>query len=171
MLDQWRGLDGLEDRDLIHSIPVGFTIDGSNGIRDPRGMYGQHLWAHMHVVTAGAGAVRTLRTVIERCHLDLEALVISPYASGLATLVDDEMDLGVTVVDMGGGTTSFAVFYDGNVVHTDVVPIGGNHVTNDIARGLSTPVLAAERIKTLYGSALPSPLDDQETIDVPTIGE
>lgn len=171
VLDQWRSLDGLDGRDLIHSIPVGFTIDGANGIRDPRGMFGQNLGAHMHVVTAGTGAVRTLATVIEQCHLDLEALVVSPYASGLATLVDDEMDLGVTVVDMGGGTTSFAVFYDGNVVHTDTIPIGGQHVTNDIARGLSTPVLAAERIKTLYGSALPSPLDDQETIDVPTIGE
>src|SRR3546814_17356560 len=79
------------------------------------------------------------------------------------------MDLGVTVVDMGGGTTGFAVFYDGNVVHTDSIPIGGHHVTTDIARGLSTPVLAAERIKTLYGSALPSPPDDQENNDVPTI--
>ena len=171
VLDQWRSLDDLDDRDLIHSIPVGFTIDGTNGIRDPRGMFGQALGAHMHVVTAASGAVRTLSTVIQRCHLDVETLVVSSYASGLASLVDDEMDLGVTVIDMGGGTTSFAVFFDGNVVYTDCVSVGGHHVTNDIARGLSTPVLAAERLKTLYGSATPSPLDDQETIDVPPIGE
>lgn len=171
VLDQWRHLDGLGDRELIHSIPVGFTIDGANGIRDPRGMFGQSLGAHMHVVTAGSGAVKTLGTVIQRCHLDVDALVVAPYASGLASLVDDEMDLGVTVIDMGGGTTSFAVFFDGNVIYSDCVPVGGQHVTNDIARGLSTPVLAAERIKTLYGSAIPSPLDDQETIDVPIVGE
>ena len=164
-------LEGLGDRELIHSIPVGFTIDGANGIRDPRGMFGHNLGAHMHVVTATSGAVKTLGTVIQRCHLDIDALAVAPYASGLATLVDDEMDLGVTVIDMGGGTTSFGVFFDGNVIYGDCVPLGGQHVTNDIARGLSTPVLAAERIKTLYGSAIPSPLDDQETIDVPIVGE
>ncbi|SDF86030.1 MULTISPECIES: cell division protein FtsA [Thalassobaculum] len=171
VLDQWRHLEDLEGQDLIHSIPIGFTIDGTNGIRDPRGMFGETLGAHMHVVTANSGAVRTLSTVLGRCHLDMDALVVSPYASGLSCLVDDEMDLGVTVIDMGGGTTSFAVFFDGNVVYTDCIPVGGHHVTNDIARGFSTPILAAERIKTLYGSALPSPLDDQETIDVPPIGE
>lgn len=171
VLDQWSALDDLDEQDLIHSIPVGFTIDGANGIRDPRGMYGTTLGAHMHVVTANTGAVKTLRTVIERCHLDIDALVVAPYASGLAALVEDEMDLGVTVIDMGGGTTTIAVFFDGNAVFTDCVPVGGQHVTSDIARGLSTPILAAERIKTLYGSAMPSPLDDQEMIDVPLIGE
>lgn len=171
VLDQWRGLDEADDRDLIHTIPVGFAIDGANGINDPRGMFGQTLGAHLHVVTAATGAVKTLSTVIERCHLNVDALVISPYASGLAALVEDEMDLGVTVVDMGGGTTTLAVFFDGSVVHTDCIPVGGQHVTSDIARGLSTPVLAAERIKTLYGCATPSPLDDQEMIDVPPIGE
>lgn len=171
VLDQGRSLEGLDDHELIHTIPVGFAIDGANGIRDPRGMFGQTLGAHIHVVTAASGAVKTLRTVIERCHLDIEATVIGPYASGLATLVEDEMDLGVTVIDMGGGTTSIAVFFDGNVVYTDCISVGGQHVTSDIARGLSTPVLSAERIKTLYGSAMASPLDDQEVIDVPQIGE
>lgn len=171
VLDQGRSVEGLDDHELIHTIPVGFAIDGANGIRDPRGMYGQTLGAHVHVVTASVGAVKTLRTVIERCHLDIEATVIAPYASGLASLVEDEMDLGVTVVDMGGGTTTIAVFFDGNVVYTDCIPVGGQHVTSDIARGLSTPLLSAERIKTLYGSAMASPLDDQETIDVPLIGE
>ena len=171
VLDQWQQMEGLDERNLIHAIPVGFTIDGNMGIRDPRGMYGQTLGANMHLVTASEGAVKTLGMVIQRCHLDVDAQVVSPYASGLAVLVEDEMDLGVTVIDMGGGTTTMAVFYDGNVVYTDVVPIGGNHVTSDIAQGLSTPVLSAERIKTLYGSAMHSPLDDQETISVPAIGE
>ncbi len=98
-------------------------------------------------------------------------LVALPFASGLACLVEDEMDLGVTVVDMGGGTTSLAVFFDGKAVFTDVVPIGGAHVTNDIARGLSTPTVHAERMKTLYGGAIGSPADERETIVVPQVGE
>src|SRR5690606_11597112 len=99
------------------------------------------------------------------------ALVVSPYAAGVAALVEDEMDLGVTLVDMGGGTTSLAVFFDGNVVYTDSVPIGGAHVTNDIARGLSTPLSHAERMKTLYGNCIPSPSDEREIINVPQVGE
>jgi cell division protein FtsA len=159
------------DRELIHSIPVGYSIDGMRGIRDPRGMYGDRLGVNMHVVTASAGAVRNLATCVERCHLDVDSFVISSFASGLACLVEDEIDLGVTCVDMGGGTTTIAVFFDGNVVFTDGVPVGGGHVTSDIARGLSCSLAHAERMKTLYGSAVASPLDDQEVIDVPLIGE
>jgi len=171
VIDQGRHAQSQSDRRLLHAIPVSFTIDGSRGIRDPRGMSGERLGVNMHVVTANTGAVRNLETVIGRCHLDIETCVVSPYAAGLASLVEDEMDLGVAVIDMGGGTTSFAVFYDGHVVHTDVVPIGGGHVTNDIARGLSTPVAHAERMKTLYGSAIASPADEREIIDVPLVGE
>ncbi len=159
------------ERQLIHSIPVGYTIDGSRGIRDPRGMYGERLGVDIHLVTAGAGAVRNLATCIARCHLDIRGLVVSPFASGLATLVEDEMDLGVTVIDMGGGTTTIAVFFDGNVVYTDSVPIGGAHVTSDIARGLSTPIVHAERMKTLYASCIASPADEREVIAVPQVGE
>ena len=90
------------------------------------------------------GPVHNLHQAVERCHLETEALVISPYAAGLATLVEDETDLGVTLIDMGGGTTSIAVFYGGHLVHTDVVPVGGGHVTNDIARGLSAPTRDAD---------------------------
>ena len=144
VLDQGQHFDATPDRRLIHSIPVGYTIDGSRGIRDPRGMYGERLGVDMHVVTAAAGPVRNLSTCIARCHLDIRSLVVSPYAAGLASLVDDEMDLGVCVVDMGGGTTTLAVFFDGNVVYTDSIPIGGQHVTSDIARGLSTPLAHAE---------------------------
>ena len=171
VLSQGRTQQEPEDRQLIHSIPIGFSIDGSRGIKDPRGMFGQRLGADIHVVSAQAGVLRNLTTVVQRCHLDIEALVVSPYASGLAALVEDEMELGVTVIDMGGGTTTVAVFFEGQVVFTDMVPIGGGHVTSDIARGLTTPLAEAERMKTLYGSAISSPLDDREVIDVPLVGE
>ncbi|HZT18171.1 MAG TPA: cell division protein FtsA [Dongiaceae bacterium] len=171
VLDQGQLYDAAADRRLIHSIPVSYTIDGSRGIRDPRGMYGERLGVDMHVVTAAAGPVRNLSTCVARCHLDIRALVVSPYAAGLASLVDDEMDLGVCVVDMGGGTTTLAVFFDGNVVFTDSIPIGGQHVTSDIARGLSTPLAHAERMKTLYGNCVPSPADERELITVPQVGE
>jgi cell division protein FtsA len=159
------------DRALLHAIPVGYSIDGSNGIRDPRGMHGQTLAVHVHQVTAAASAVRNVTTCVERCHLNVSEVIANPYAAGLASLVSDETELGVTVVDMGGGTTSVAVFVEGSPVFTDCVPVGGIHVTNDIARGLATPVAHAERLKTLHGSALPSPSDDRETVVAPQIGE
>ena len=143
VLEHGRGIDVGPDRQVIHSIPVGYTIDGNRGIRDPRGMYGDRLGVSMHIVTAAAGAARNIATCVNRCHLEVSARVVSPYASGLATLVEDEKDLGVTVIDMGGGTTSIAVFFDWQVVFTDSVAIGGNHVTSDIARGLSTPLAHA----------------------------
>jgi len=171
VLDHGHAMKEPADREVIHSIPVGFSIDQSRGIRDPRGMYGQRLGVNMHVVTASAAAVRNIAHCIGRCHLEIAALVASPYAAGLACLVEDETELGVTVVDMGGGTTTIAVFFDGNLVFTDSVPIGGGHVTNDIARGLSTPIAHAERMKTLYGNAIASTDDERETITVPQVGE
>jgi cell division protein FtsA len=159
------------DRELIHSIALGYSIDGSRGIRDPRGMYGERLGVNMHFVSAAAGPIRNLAACIGRCHMDVESFIVSPYASGLACLVPDEIDLGVTCVDMGGGTTTIAIFFDGNAVFTDSVPVGGVHVTSDIARGLSCSIAHAERMKTLYGSALASPQDREEIIDVPLIGE
>jgi cell division protein FtsA len=134
-------------------------------------MYGERLGVAMHLITAAAGPLRNLQTCVERCHLDIQSLVIAPYASGLATLVEDEVDLGVTVIDMGGGTNTIAVFFDGHVIYTDSLPIGGGHVTNDIARGLSTPLAHAERMKTLYGNCIPSPADEREVISVPQVGE
>ena len=159
------------DREMIHCIPTGYSIDGSNGILDPRGMYGDKLGVNIHLVTTALGPSRNLITVIDRCDLDIEDRVVSPYASGLACLVDDEKDLGVTIVDMGGGTTSIAVFMDSQVVHVDTLPIGGNHVTSDIAKGLSTPVAKAERLKTVYGSVMQSPGDARELLKVPLVGE
>ena len=159
------------DRVVLHAIPVGYSIDGSNGIRDPRGMHGQTLAVHVHQVTAAASAVRNVTTCVERCHLNVEEVIANPYAAGLAALVSDEIELGVTLIDMGGGATSLAVFVGGSPVFTDCVPVGGIHVTNDIARGLATPLAHAERLKTLYGSARPSPSDDRETVVAPQIGE
>ncbi len=171
VLDHARARQEPGEREVVHAIPVGFTIDGSNGIREPRGMYGERLGVNMHVVTAASGPMRNLSVCVERCHLNIAGLVVSQYASGLACLVEDETDLGVTLVDMGGGTTKIAVFYDGAMIHSDAVPIGGGHVTNDIARGLSAPLSHAERLKTLYGSALPTPSDEGEMITVPQVGE
>src|SRR6185312_13496804 len=118
-----------------------------------------------------SSSLRNLASCIGRCHLEIAALVMSPYAAGLAALVADESELGVTIIDMGGGTTTIAVFFDGNLVFSDSVPVGGGHVTNDIARGLSTPIAHAERMKTLYGSAIASPSDEREMISVPQVGE
>jgi cell division protein FtsA len=159
------------DRQVIHSIPVGFSIDDSRGVRDPRGMVGEKLGVNMHVVTAAKASMRNHAAVIGRSHLELEALVVSPYAAGLACLVEDEMDLGATVIDMGGGTTTIGVFFDGNLIFADTVPVGGGHVTNDIARGLSTPIAHAERLKALFGSAIASTLDEREMIAVPLMGD
>jgi cell division protein FtsA len=159
------------DREVIHAIPVGYSIDGSRGIRDPRGMFGERLGVEIHLVTANSGAVRNLATCISRCHLETDGFVINPYAAGLACLVEDEMELGCTVIDMGGGTTSIGVFFEGRMVFADCIPVGGLHVTNDIARGLTTPVVHAERMKTLYGSAIPNVSDERELIDVPQVGE
>ncbi len=159
------------DREIIHAIPVGYRVDSNRGIRDPRGMYGNTLGVNMHIVSASASALRNIRTCVARCHLGIDALVSAPYASAMSCLVDDEVQLGVTLIEMGGGTTSFSIYFDGELVHTDNVPIGGLHVTKDIARGLSTPLNHAERMKTLYGSAISSPSDDREIIKVPLIGE
>ena len=159
------------DSELIHVIPVGYAIDSSHGIRDPRGMFGDKLTVDLHLITAGTSAVRNLEACIDRCHLAVDSFAVSPYAAGLACLVDDEMELGCAVIDMGGGTTGLAVFFEGNLVFTDCVPVGGGHVTNDIARGLTTPLAHAERMKTLYGSTLSSSSDDREMIDVPQVGE
>lgn len=157
--------------ELIHAIPIGYSLDGHKGISDPRGMFGDRLGARLHFVTAAPGPIRNLALCVERCHLEVAALVASPYASGLACLVEDETDLGVTCIDMGGGLTSISVFAGGNMVHLDFVPIGGIHVTNDIALGLSTSHATAERIKALYGSATISPSDERDMIDVPRLGE
>ena len=157
--------------ELIHTIPTHYTLDQQKGIRHPVGMVGNDLHAQLHLIAGSFGPVRTLITAVARCHLEVEKLVAAPYASGLACLVEDEMDLGSLIIDMGAGTTSFAVFFDGNVVYTDGIAVGGGHVTSDIARGLTTSIIHAERLKTLYANAVPSVMDEREVIDVPQVGE
>lgn len=157
--------------ELIHIIASTYTIDGQRGIREPLGMTGDELTVGIAPVTAMSSATRNIATVLHQNHLEIDGFCASPYASGLAALVEDEMDLGCTVIDMGGGTTSIGVFVEGKLVHTSAIPVGGNHVTSDIARGLTTSLVDAERIKTLYGSAHATGLDDNATIDVPPVGE
>ncbi len=159
------------DYELIHTIPVGYRIDGQEGIRDPRGMVGQQLDVGIHMVKADLGPLQNMASCIERSHLDIVALGSSAYAAGLACLVEDEMDLGCTVIDMGAGVTSFAVFQGGVMIYSDAVPLGGAHVTNDIAKGLTCSNADAERLKTLYGSAMVTSGDENELIEVPQLGE
>jgi len=163
--------DMPDDREIVHKIPVGFSVDGNRGVRDPIGMFGEMLGVNVHVVTAATAPLRNLHAVVERCHLHVDAMVVSPFASALACLVEDEKKMGAACVDIGGGTTGIALFFDGELVHTEVIPVGGNHITNDIARGLSTPFGHAERMKNLYGTCLPSASDDSEVIQVPLVGE
>ena len=160
-----------EGREIIHALPLSFTADDMPGVLDPRGLHCETLTARLHVIDAISTALRSLGAAMARCDLDISELVSAPMAAGLATLVEDEKELGATVLDMGGGTTGMAVFAEGQLLHTAQLPIGGMHVTNDIARVLSTPVAHAERLKTLYGSAQVSPDDEREMLPVPLVGE
>ena len=156
---------------IIHALPLEYAIDEHQGIKDPKGMFGSKLQAQIHVLSAPMGLLKNIAACVGRCHLDVNGFVVSSYASALATLVDDELELGVTVIDIGGGSTTIASFVNGALVYLGSVPIGGMHITNDIARGLSTPVSQAERLKTLYGSVFPLTLDDKEQLIVPQLGE
>ena len=160
-----------DDFELIHTVPINYHIDGHEGIREPRGMFGQNMSVDIHMVTGDMSALRNIAACIDRSHLDISAFCVSSYASGLACLVEDEMDLGCTLIDMGGGVTSFAVFQGGAMIYADAIPLGGQHVTSDIARGLTTSLADAERLKVLYGSAMGSGYDESELIDVPRLGE
>ena len=159
------------NKELIHTMPVHCRIDGHEGIRDPQGMMGQSMQVDVHIVQGDIGPLQNMANCVERSHLDINTLCSSAYASGLACLVEDEMDLGCTVIDMGAGVTSFAVFQGGAMIYCDSVPLGGWHVTNDIARGLICSNSDAERVKTLYGSAMVTGSDESELIDVPQLGE
>lgn len=159
-----------EDQAILHAIPNNFSVDDSMGVSNPVGMHGDVLRVNMHLITAPVGPIRNLLACIEKCHLECEKLVATPYASALSTLMQDESDLGATHIDLGGGTSSVSVFYGGSPMFTSIVPVGGHHITNDIARGLNVPLNVAERIKTLYGSALASPDGDREQFEVPVLG-
>jgi len=158
-------------RTVIHVAPVQYRLDEAKGLKSPVGMFGEALGVDLNVVTCESAHMRNLALAIERCHLSVAGTVITPYAAAKSALADDERELGVTLIDMGGATTGIAVFHNGNLVHSSIVPIGGQHITNDIARGLSTTVAHAERMKTLWGSAIPALLDERETLAVPLLGE
>jgi cell division protein FtsA len=160
-----------EGRDAIHTLPLSFSVDETARVEDPRGLHCETLTARLHVIDAISSSLRNLHTCINKCDLEIAELVSAPFAAGLATLVEDERELGTTVIDMGGGATSFAVFAEGQLLHTGGTLVGGIHVTNDIARLLSTPVAHAERLKTLYGSCQASPDDEREMLPVPLVGE
>ena len=159
------------DRAILHSLPTGFSLDGERGIRDPLSMFGDVLGVDMHVLTAERTALKNLELCVNRAHLSVECMVATPYASGLSALVDDEVELGCACIDMGGGTTTISVFAEGKLVHADAVALGGHHVTTDIARGLSTRIEDAERLKVVHGSALPNAADERDIVAVPALGE
>jgi cell division protein FtsA len=156
-------------RAVLHSLPIGYVLDHTRGIRDPRGMLARQFGIDMHVVTAEVSAARNLMLAIERCHLNVEAMVTSPYVGGLSALADDEAEIGAAVIDIGAGTTTIAVFSGGRFVHADGFALGGGHVTMDLARGLNARIADAERIKTLYGSVLTGASDERDMIAVPPV--
>jgi cell division protein FtsA len=160
-----------EGRTVLHALPVGYTLDGAKGIRDPKGMVARQFGVDMNVVTADATVARNLMLVVERCHLNVEAMAASPYMAGLSVLTDDEADLGAAVVEMGAGTTTIAVYSAGRFVHASGFAVGGHHITMDLARGLSTCIADAERIKTLYGTVLTGGSDARELMSVPAAGD
>ena len=158
-----------DGRAVLHSIPVGYALDGVSGIRDPRGMLGEVLSVDLHVVTADLPALRNLILCVERCHLTVESLIAAPYAAGLAVLASDETEIGATILDLGNGTTTAAVFAAGDCVHVDGIALGGSHVTMDLARGLGTTPVEAERLKTLHGSVLAGTSDEIDMVTVPAV--
>ncbi len=160
-----------EGRSVLHTLPVGYRIDGVKGIRDARGMVAREFGVDLNVVNVDAAVARNLMLVVERCHLNVEALVASPYAAGLAVLTDDEADLGAAVVEMGAGSTTIATYSAGRFVHASGFAVGGHHITMDLARGLSACIADAERIKTLYGTVLTGGSDARELMSVPTAGD
>jgi cell division protein FtsA len=159
-----------DDSEILHAIPVTYAIDQSVGISDPRGMYGHGLYVNQHMMRVPAGPVRNLLACVEQCHLECDKLVATPYAGALAVLMRDEIDLGAWHIDLGGGTSSIGVYHQGVPVFIAGIPVGGEHITRDIARGLNVSMVVAERLKTLYGSALASPKGERDQFELPVLG-
>jgi len=160
----------LARRTAIHLRPIAWSVDGQR-VRDARAMFGRQLSLELLVVSMNEAMFQTIGHCVERAHLQFEGVVAAPYVSALAALVEDEMDLGAICIDMGGGSTSVAVWSGGALVHVDSLGVGGSHVTQDVARGLSTSTAGAERIKTLHGSAIASAGEDREMIEAPPRGD
>jgi cell division protein FtsA len=171
LLAEGRARCQVEGHEIIQAAPVSYVVDEARGVRDPSGMFCHRIGVAMHAVAVKPSPLQNLKLAVERCHLSVTGALFAPYASGLSTLTPDEMQLGATVIDMGGGVTSIAVFLEGALVHADVVPMGGLNVTADLARMLAAPLSAAERIKTLYGAALGDIETGTDVVAVPQMGE
>src|SRR5438046_8769773 len=165
-----RAINLPQDREIIHVLPQNFVVDDGDGIRDPIGMSGVRLEVEVHVVTAAVTSVQNVVRSVNRAGLAGDDIVLGPLASAEAVLYEDEKELGVVVVDIGGGTTDVALFRNGAIWHTVILPLGGDHISNDIAIGLRTPLPAAEDMKKRYGCALTALVAAEETVDVPSGG-
>lgn len=159
------------DQKILHLLPQEYIIDEQEGVKEPLGMSGVRLEAKVHLVTCAANAAQNIEKCIRRCGLEVESVVLEQLASSHAILTDDEKELGVCIVDIGGGTTDIAIFTEGAIRHTGVIPIAGDQVTNDIAMALRTPTQYAEEIKIRYACALAKLTGEDETIKVPSVGE
>ncbi|MBV1876846.1 MAG: cell division protein FtsA [Pseudomonadales bacterium] len=159
------------DQQILHILPQEYVIDSQEGVKEPLGMSGVRLEAKVHLVTCAVNAAQNIDKCIRKCSLEVEDIILEQLASGYAVLTEDEKELGVCLVDIGGGTTDIAVFTGGAIKHTAVIPIAGDQVTNDIAMALRTPTPSAEEIKIKYACALASLAGENETIKVPSVGD
>jgi cell division protein FtsA len=168
VLDAAKAVAIPTDQEVVHVLPQDYIIDDQDGIRDPLGMSGVRLEARVHIVTGATSAMQNIIKCCNRSGLHVAEVVLMPVASADAVLTEEERDLGVALADMGSGTTDVTIFHDGTIKHAAVLPIGGNHVTNDIAAGLRTPFADAERIKLRYGCAKASMVAEQVRLEVPS---
>jgi len=159
------------DQQILHILNQEFIIDGQEDVREPLGMSGVRLEVKVHIVTGAVSAAQNIMKCVRRCGLEVEDLILQPLASAMAVLSEDEKDLGVCLVDIGGGTSDIAVFTQGAIRHTAVIPIAGDQITNDIAMALRTPTKDAEEIKRRYGSALRELADSHQMVEVPGVGD
>jgi cell division protein FtsA len=171
VIDAARAVAIPADQKILHILPQEFIIDSQEGIREPIGMSGVRLEAKVHIVTGAESAAQNIVKCVQRCGLEVEDIVLEQLASSYAVLADDEKELGVCLVDIGGGTTDLAVFSGGAIRHTAVIPIAGDQVTNDIAVSLRTPTHHAEELKVKYACALSQLANPDETIEVPSVGD
>lgn len=171
VIDQSKAVSIPPDREIIHIIPQEFVVDEQDGIKDPMGMSGIKLEVNVHIVTGVITSVQNLRTCLTRAGIEIEQIILNQIATSNSTLTPDEMELGVGLIDIGGGTTEVAIFERGSLWYTSVIPIGGDNFTNDIAVGLRTPIPEAEKIKKKFGCVSSPLVDEQETIEVPSVGK
>ncbi len=170
VLDAARAVALPTDRQVVHVLPQDFVVDDQDGIKEPMGMAGVRLESKVHIITASVTSIQNVLKCCQRSGLHVAGIVLEPLASAEAVVTAEERELGVALVDIGGGTTDIVVFDNGAVKHTAVLPIGGNHLTNDIATGLRTPFAEAEKIKQRFGCALANMVSREETIEVPSVG-